>query len=146
VSWPELPLWVLWVSLAVNIASTVFSVRNGLRLRRAVREAANYGAYLCLGLQRIAMLDNLLMSICCNAAGRDTGPIWQAWAETMGCIQLSIRGTFRGRAWGAELFPGGPEDVAGLVREHGEDDGELDAGTDRGLDEALGPVTSTPRE
>jgi hypothetical protein len=68
--------WLVGITLVVNIATLAI---GWVVTVRAVRQ-----------LQRLEELDSLLSSICVAAFAARAAPIWQAWSETMGSIQVEV--------------------------------------------------------
>lgn len=76
--------WVQWVALAASIANLAGFVRSVILLRRQRAERA-----------QIEVLRILLAEICVQAFGLRHRPIWQAWAATMGSIEVEVRAHHR---------------------------------------------------
>lgn len=120
-NWPD---YITWACVAVNGACIAFNLWNARRLSRSNRKVEKLQAWYQEEAERIATLDVLLMQLCVQAAGRDCGPVWQAWAHTLGEIRVEIGGRFRGREWSSSgSLPTGAEDVPGLLWENGDDHG-----------------------
>lgn len=79
----DFAFWLSWACVGINALCILYNIRIALRGRAMDRQIAANHAWLVSEIERVAMLDHLLMTICCTAAGNDTGPIWQAWAQTM---------------------------------------------------------------
>ena len=108
---------VLWVLICIN----AWRLWRGRGDHRKTIERLQW---LADEVERIALLDCLLMQLCGKAAADDTASVWRAWAQTMGSLRVSVAGSFRGRTWETDaLLPTGAEDVPGFLREDFDDQG-----------------------
>lgn len=76
--------WTHYVWLCGGIvwfAATAWEIRWGIRQRRA----------MCQWME----LNQLLRQLCVEACQAQHRPIWQAWAEVMGHLEITVKTRFR---------------------------------------------------
>ncbi len=91
--------WLIWLSLAVCYWSLwqTRRLQRKLQAERAevITELEKAAAEWTEGVelhQQAHELANLLAELCVQGCGRDTVPVWRAWADTMGTLKVQIRG------------------------------------------------------
>jgi hypothetical protein len=80
--------WYDWVLVACFGINIVLLCWNACQARLAYKLH-----------ERAIVLDSLLMRLCVDACQRDSAPVWKAWAQTMGTIEVAV--SARRKEWNA---------------------------------------------
>jgi hypothetical protein len=79
-SWEK---WLDVVGCLTSLSTSIYLIVLIFRLRRRMRELAEYR-------ERLAELDFLLMHICTKAFMHRCSPVWTAWSQVMGDIEIQV--------------------------------------------------------
>lgn len=88
--WPSLAVcyWCIWRNFRLRRqlqADRAKTLADLDRARTAWLEASEVR-------RNCHKLEGLLAELCVDACGRDTVPVWRAWASTMGSLKVQVQG------------------------------------------------------